>query len=215
MDSLVRLTSNFKDYYDDAFKCREPEILKALHEKRRVYSYDRCRSNSISRAKELKRLNIPTIPIKAASMLATDLNASKLLIYTDATLHNGKGKLVVSNQDAQNIYPNLPARRFVPISETGGFTLKCLQVGKRRFKVLLWSDTDTLDYKVHSIEEIEPMYNRSYRYPIFSIDYLPTKEGLMVIDFNQVENLGNLGMDKYMTPSEVYDAVVDYYNYFY
>lgn len=215
METLIRLTSDFKDYYDVEFEKREPEIKKALQEKQRVYSYDRCRSNFISRAKELKRLGIPTIPIKAANQFAADPSAETLLVYTDATLHNGEGKLVVSNQDAQTTYPNLPARRFVPISETGGFTLKCLQVGKRRFKILLWSDQNTLKYKVYSIEEIEPLYNRSYRYPIFSIDYLPTKDGLMVIDFNSVENLGNLGLEKYMTSDDVYKEIVSYYEYFY
>lgn len=115
---------------------------------------------------------------------------------------------------------------WVKHSETNGITLKCLQVGLRRFRVILWNNTgeqgcfeetgkglsDIKDKKVASIEEIPGGRLGISDKPIYSIDYISTDEGLKAIDYNAVESLSSLGFERIMNSSEVCDEIQKFYN---
>lgn len=165
----VVINSDFKDYYDS-------EFVAQIRNKKQSYVYNRLKSNSKHRAEDLKYLrtnNIPTIEIKPVVNFQLLEPSIKILVYTQPTEHNGMGKLILENREAQDLYPNLPGRLWVPNSETGGFTLKCLQIGERRFKIILKDSehskkSDRLsDNQIVSIEEIDRQYSVWNRTPIY------------------------------------------------
>ena len=65
------------------------------------------------------------------------------------------------------------------------------------------------------MEEIRGEYSNWNKNPIYSIDYIPTKNGLMATDYNYVENLGNLGIDQIMSSKDVYNEIINSFNHFY
>lgn len=213
MNSTVTLQSDFVDFYDAEFMHSTTQQFS--------YIYDRMLSKSRHRTEDLNYLRkhgIPTLSLSpVSSFLLLEPNV-KILVYTVPNKHNGKGKLVLDNREAQDLYPNLPGRIWIPHSETDGITLKCVQVGQRRFKVILQGDsdaTDLLDKKTVSVEEIRGEYSNWNKNPIYSIDYIPTKNGLMATDYNYVENLGNLGIDQIMSSKDVYNEIINSFNHFY
>lgn len=223
MGLSVRLTSDFKDFYDE-----ELNKLCEINKHERQFLFRREKSQTQHRALDLKFLRtsgIPTIDLKPVTSFQFMSPDTKILVYTQPELHNGLGKVVMDNLDAQTMYGNMPAREWIKHSETNGMTLKCLQVGLRRFKILLWNESpegcieesgkglsDLKDKKVVSVEELPGGQIGISASPIYSIDYLPTDAGLLATDYNSIENLGNLGFERVMTPSEICKEIIDFYN---
>lgn len=214
MSSAVVIKSDFNDYYD-------AEFVRNFSPKEKSYIYERMLLNSRHRAEDLNFLQlhgIPTLNLSPVSNFLLLEPSTLVLVYTMPNEHSGKGKIVLENREAQDLYPNMPGRIWIPHSETDGITLKCLQIGKRRFKITLKGKDDKTDLKyqdIVNIEEIPSEYSKWCKNPIYSIDYIPTQNGLMATDFNQVENLEKLGMHSVMSQKEVYNEIVNSFNYFY
>ena len=227
MGLAIRLSSDFKDYYDEELNSREnSRYLKNVD---RTIIFDRKLNDREHRTLDLRFLQSNGInvlglkPVSSFQLLPYD---TKLLVYTQPCVHCGNGKLVLDNREAQELYPIIPARIWVKHSETNGITLKCLQVGLRRFRVILWNNTgeqgcleetgkglsDIKDKKVASIEEIPGGRLGISDKPIYSIDYISTDEGLKAIDYNAVESLSGLGFERIMNSSEVCDEIQKFYN---
>lgn len=212
MGLAVVIKSDFQDYYDAEF------INSGYKEK--AYIYNRIQSNRNHRTKDLldiQEQGIPVLslrPVVDFQLLKPD---TKILVYTRPTLHNGEGKILLENREAQDLYPNMPGRLWIPHSETEGYTLKYLQIGQRRFKLVLKGkdDIDDLTPRIFNIVELSPEYSKWNKFPIYSIDYIPTKNGLMATDYNNVENLQKFGMEKVITSKEVHSEIVKSFNYHY
>lgn len=228
MGLAVRLSSDFKDYYDDELNLRtDLQISKRSSLKVLIFGRNikdrRHRSLDLSFLQSSGLSVLGLKPVSDFQLLEYD---TKILVYTRPCEHGGTGKLVLDNREAQELYPNMPARVWVKHSETNGITLKCLQIGLRRFRVILWNNTETSgcleetgkglsdlrDKKVVSIDEIPCGHLGISEYPIYSIDYISTDEGLKAIDYNEVENLSSLGFDRVMSSSEVCDEIQKFYN---
>lgn len=232
MGLAVRLSSDFKDFYDDELNSRANlQNLKTdtVGSNLKTLLFSRNIKDRRHRSLDLSFLHSSGLsilglkPVSDFQLLGYD---TKILVYTRPCEHGGNGKLVLDNREAQELYPNMPARIWVKHSETNGITLKCLQIGLRRFRVILWNNTgtsgcleetgkglsDLRDKKVVSIDEIPCGHLGISEYPIYSIDYISTDEGLKAIDYNEVENLSSLGFDKVMSSSEVCDEIQKFYD---
>ena len=208
----VILESDFNDYYDTEFDGNTY--------KHKSYVYNRMRNNRNHRTidlLELKKNGIPVLSLNSIARFQLLSPNTKLLVYTRPTLHTGNGKIVLENREAQDLYPNMPGRIWLPHSETEGYSVKYLQIGKRRFKIMLKGDSDLNDLtpKVLNIIELDPEYSRWNKHPIYSVDYIPTKDGLMATDYNIIEDLKRLGMESIISPKEVHSEIVNSFNYFY
>lgn len=200
----LALNSDFKDYYDVCFDANSKII------------YNRIRAN-MQRAKELKLLRnigVKTIDLYAVNELLENFNRDELVVvYTDALKHNGNGKKIVTVNEAMNNYKNCLASRYMNV--TNGFYIKYLQVGKRRFNITMFNNGQIKRGNVYNIQEINQDYNRLIGLPIFSIDYIADYfNNMIAIDFNTVENIESLNINKIMTAEEVkreiYDSMLIY-----
>lgn len=195
----IALKSDFVDYYDSAFE--RANIASNM-------TYNRILCDSMSKGRSLRWLRehgIPTIEAKPVSSIF--LNHNKLVIYTDPKKHGGEGKILCSSVEAYNMYGNYLSSGY--IEGTNGMTLKLVQVGSRRFRVMLRYKEESLsEYSIESIDELPRELNYIVGIPIFSIDYIPVNQEVIAVDFNEVQKLGNLGFNKIMPPNQVVDEVI-------
>lgn len=201
MDICVQ--SDFQDYYDKF--CSNQGII-----------YRRYRNESLQRGKALSKLRefgVKTIEIKQVSQIIR-AEASKVVVYTDVYGHSSKGKKLMDLDEALALYPNTPASIWY---DAGGITLKVVQIGVRRYRLWFRREHDGLGLgEFRKIERLDDFPNKLIRLPIFSIDYIPYGDLMLATDFNQVEELGKLGFDRWITGDEVVKEisnVMEIYNY--
>lgn len=194
----LNIQSDFVDYYD------------ILNNEKSTFVYNRYIGNSKSRGtvlKELRNLGVKTIELKQVSQFYK--GEGPLVVYVDPKEHKGKGKLIMSVEDAQLAYPNSLASPY--IETTNGYILKYVHVGKRRFALYYKKDEPiSLNMgRLIDINEATPEYNRQVGLPIYSIDYIVKDNNEMVAtDFNMVQSLGNIGLQSKLTAENVIDEIV-------
>lgn len=191
--ACVKLDSDFVDYYDNFFNDSGPLV------------YHRRMGNSLPRGVALEKLRakgVPIIPLGAVNQFPR--TARNLVVYTDQKAHQGQGKKILDWNEANIMYPNTLASQYV--EDTGGLYLKHLQVGSRRFNLTMqnpYNGTACHPGFIVNLQELEPGYNFVMALPIFSIDYIPFNGVMTAVDFNEVQNLYELGFERVMTPSDV------------
>ena len=189
---MFKLDSDFTDFYD---KSINPEAQLVYHRLRKIKA----------RGKELAYLRnngISTVEFGPFNRFSSD--TKKLVVYTNPSLHNFLGKHIYSYDEVRLSYSNCVVSKF--LDKCDGYTIKYLQVGKRRFRLMFHNPNynDTLmEGDLVSIDEMEPSYNYPIGLPIYSIDYISDGREMQAVDFNEVQNLGQLGMDKYISAEEV------------
>lgn len=212
----VGLESDFRDYYDDEVRQLQQQLYN-----HRIIVYNRKLSNAEHRAVDLnmlKQRGLPVLGVRPIEDFEVLNNNTKILVYTRPCMHNGLGKSVMDNREAQGLYSNYIGRLWIPNSESGGYTIKLLQIGKRRFKLIMQTsdEFDITGGKLVDIQELPSDYQKLCKNPIYQIDYISTEsDGLRAIDFNQVENLSRLGIDKLIPAYQIRDSLVDWFNHYY
>lgn len=191
---MIRLETDFKDYYDDACDPNSSIV------------YKRLRNSGLSRGEELnllKRFNIKTVRFGPLSLFSP-FTDQRLVVYTNPMLHDYKGKQIVTYNDAVTQYNNYLMAEF--LEESVGYTVKYVQVGQRRFNIMFANP----DYKekliegnLVKLEELPSQYNYAIGVPIFSIDYISNGVEMIAVDFNTVQSLQSIGLDKVIPASEV------------
>lgn len=189
MSAELRIESDFKDYYDKL----SSKTAKIVYE--RFLKHSQPKGTALA---ELRKMGIATIEVKPVSMLAGN---PYLVVYTNSKLHNGRGKSIMDYNEALMMHSNMPASVFYP--ETGMVTYKLLQIGKRRFRVVIQNKSYLEEGPVISFDEIEPAPSKMEGLPVFSIDYISTPSGLLAVDFNKTPNLSRLGMQDKLTAEEI------------
>lgn len=204
---LLRVESDFKDFYDNLTSSRATVVY-------RRYTEDNLPRDQVF--KRLTCLNVRVVPFGQVKELAQ--MAKKLVVYTDITKHNKEGKLVLTSSEALLLYPNKLASVFV--EKTEAVTYKVLRIGSIVVRLLM-EDTDTKgnngelpNSNVKDIEIIRKAPENILREPIYSIDYIPTEDGLAAVDFNSVENLSALKINEFISGEdiirEVYNHILKY-----
>lgn len=191
----INIESDFCDYYDHlAFS--EDTIAK----------YKRINKNNLTKGSAIaymKQLGIMTIHIGTVNELSVLHN--KLVVYTEPNKHGGDGKVLMSSQDAKMTYPNYLASPYY--EDTAEITNKFLQIGKRRFRLVIENKNVFKFGKLLAIDEISSEHNYIVALPIFSIDYVSTKYGMLACDFNNVENLASIGLKNIINPSDIINEI--------
>lgn len=196
----VGLESDFKDYYDSYFE-QNAEQVQA------VYKRNKCDMPSKGKGlATLRKIGIQTIKLEATrDMIFFDEGQSKqIVVYTDPNKHDGTGRVLMKLSEAQLTYPNSLASEFY---EEATSISKLLYIGSRRFKVLIETKGGLDKGRVVQIEEIGRMYNYMIACPIFSIDYIPTNNGLLAITLNTVERLSDYGFDNIIKPEDIVEEI--------
>ena len=192
----IQIVSDFVDYYDYLSNNIDPLLI-----------YRRNYSDSLPRGESLKWVRdngIKTIELGLARQFIATHN--KVVVYTDTKAHEFRGKLIVDTRIASDIYStNLVSPYY---SETRGVTVKFLQVGSKRYRITFKNEEETISEGIITkIEELTPDLNYLIRLPIFSLDYIFDGKEMICVDFNTVQNIGNLGLKDILTPQEVIDEI--------
>lgn len=190
----IKINSDYVDFYDD------------INDDKSIYIYNRFKSKMKQRGtalKHLRTLGIKTIELKPVSSFCKwDGN---IVVYTDVFAHDGMGKKVMAVEEAQAFNNNCLASKYYesPIS------IKVLQIGNVRVTLKYEKETElALDKgKLVDIDMNKTDYNRLIGIPIYSIDYISGNEVMLATDFNEVENLMNLGLDEYITKEQIVELI--------
>lgn len=203
LSSEIRLVTDFNDYYDEL--CNDAGKVP----------YVRKYKNCMSKAEALRYLtNFGTPVIETKPVTKFNSFDRKLVVYTDPYAHCGKGKIICSYGEAVTSYPNYLASPY--IEGTEGVSLKFLQVGSRRFRIMMKNNNFDNFVKpgiVTQIDELSPAFNYAISLPIFSIDYISCGNEMIAVDFNEVQDLSRLGFEDIMKPEEVIHEIEKSFNH--
>lgn len=182
----VKVESDFTDFYD------------SLSEDKSSVVYRRMKSDSISKNEAIRKLkNVGTDTVLTGAVKEIAHLGENLIIYTNDK--NRKEKIVMESDYAVMMYPNYYSSILYKVEDKHIYSL--VHIGMRRFQVM------RNNKEVTSIKEIEPIINRALNYPIFSIDYIITKKGMVATGYNNILNLGEIGMQEVITAQEVIDEI--------
>lgn len=191
--NLFRLESDFKDYYD-SYAVNDTEIV-----------YKRFRNGGLGRGEGLEYLRqngIKTVQFGPFSKF--NRNTKSFVVYTNPSLHNFLGKHIYTYNEVAGQYSNCVVSEFLEIY--GGYTVKYLQVGERRFRIMFFNPefkTKLIEGSVITVEELPRQYNHAIGLPIYSIDYISNGIEMVAVDFNTVQQLGSIGMEKLISAEDV------------
>lgn len=191
------IKSDYTDFYD------------VLSNNNSIITYNRYLSQCKQRGsalKYLRSLGIKTLDIKQVNQFFR--GDGPIVVYKDPMGHHGNGKAIMSVDDAMQYYSNCVASNYY---NKDGFTIKYLQIGKRRFSLCFKkNEAETLDVgTLIDIKESNSEFNRLIGLPIFSIDYISNGYEMIATDFNEVENLHNINMDRYLDSNTVITEIID------
>ena len=194
----INIKSDFIDYYDTYISS-----LKADSNKEITYNRYRLYRNKVEELSKLRELGIKTIDIVPVSNVYVP-NNQMLVIYNDITKHDGSGKIVTSYSEANMMYKNKLCSILSP--QYDEYTYKYVQVGKRRFWVII-KNTGLVESYLYSIQELESKYNSLIRLPIFSIDYTFVGGEQIAVDFNTVQSLNKINLNRILDAKSVYNEL--------
>ena len=195
---MIQIRSDFTDYYD------------VLSNPNSNLIYNRFKQNSMSRGEALRFLRKYGIKTLNFGSVRTfnPLETPRLVVYTNQNSHDFLGKRVCTYDEAISQYGNCAASEFI---ESDGRTLKYLQIGSRRFRLLFHNseayrgilrEGDLIAY-----EELPRQYNFTLRLPIYSIDYIGKNNDMIAVDFNEVQKLSSIGVQGIITEREVIEEI--------
>lgn len=197
MELCIR--SDFKDFYDSI--CSDSGTL-----------YNRYINKGMQRGtaiRYLQSIGVKTVEIQQVSQISS-MYANKVVVYTDTTKHESKGKKIMTLDEAQRLYPSYLASIFH--EDTNGITLKYLQIGVKRFRLWFKKDIESLETgPLYHIEMLEDYNSRAINVPIYSIDYIMTSTGALATDLNAVQNLEKIGMQDYISAEQVVKEIINFY----
>lgn len=194
----LTLQSDFKDCYD--YLCSDNGVKV----------YNRVRDKSKQRGSLLKYLSsigIKTLELKPVTQF---LNSDeKIVVYTDPFAHDGLGKRVMSIEEARMYNYNCVASKYYTSNDM--INIKYLQIGKRRFNIYFKKDEQYTLERGHIVDITESAneYNSLIALPIFSIDYISNGREMIATDFNDVENISNLGIGSLISDDKIIDEIVE------
>jgi hypothetical protein len=206
---MLRINSNFKDFYDEAaLKYNDNE----LEYNRMRGDSDDPTKDSMSRREALEKcrgLGFHTIQIEKLSEIADKVVDTELLVvYIDEYRHSMNGKRVMSAGEAKEMYKDAYVSRYVAEKKN----YKYIQIGRKAFLCEFEKESrTTLDHgKLLRVAVLNDRidFNFGVRLPIFSVDYVIDDGKPLLTDFNTVEELGKYKIDKYITPEEVVREIV-------
>lgn len=193
----IKIVSDFTDYYD------------YLSDSLSTIEYSRKANNGVQRVAALNKLR--QLGIKAIDIMPVNKYISsdgKIVVYTNTSAHDGKGKKVLTVDEAKLYYSNYSASKYY---ENCKDYIKFIQIGKQRYTLNInrSSVEDRHSEEIKGITKLPDEYNRVVGIPIFSIDYICIENQMVATDFNEVEKLSNYGIQSFIKPEEVIKEIKD------
>ena len=182
----MRLLSDHEQWYDRIFDDRGREFH------RRAFT-----RGGLKKREQLElfdRIGLRTPPHGTVRSLAGTISREqRCVVYEDELEHRGRGKVLLSLDEAERTHPDFYATLFVP---TDSKIVRHVRFGRIGF----WIEQRSRfgDWR-SNIDDEERLLARSFHLDspiprvLWAIDFLPTSFGLLAIDFNTAPELVTIG----------------------
>lgn len=196
----IVLRSDFHDYYDHWF-----DVLIRPDDPHKVFQ--RFTHQGLTRPEQFAYL--------ASQGLCVPLHGSPrhllsicptIVVYDDVEAHRGLGKrLVSSSADINNASF---ASEYLPSAVTSH---RLLAIGDKRYHLVYKSNDDTWRSNVGDVDitledSLLPDL-REQNCPLYAIDFVLAKQGMIAIDFNTAPGIRGTGLEDILTSKEVATAI--------
>lgn len=149
-------------------------------------------------------------------------DSQQVVVYTDEYQHAGKGKILVSLEEARSKYADYLASCFIECQQNIITSYKLLQIGTRQFIVRYNSDHEWMSNKGQVYCDIvaespHREYIKQIQYPLWSIDYVLDlhQEGKPVaIDFNIAPQMHEFDIEAYIDMPSITKEIREAIYYF-
>jgi len=227
----IRLDTDYRDYYDHAF-CGSWETPDAVFERQSTGGLARpemlaalaCAGLKVPRHGRVRDLVAEMKADWADEPSETQDQVSclfEVVVHVDERAHAGEGKIKLSWAEAEAQYPEAFAVEFLPtVAGPGSVSLRHLWVGQRQFW-LRYSSTDDwrsncgegtvellCEEAPRALEEVAPLFRSS---PLVAVDFLQIGDQIYAIDLNVAPGLAGTGLERRMTPTEVYTQILGWF----
>jgi hypothetical protein len=215
--SVMRLLSDFHDYYDSAFDSRHADT-PAL-ERFAGRGHHRREDHALLVVAGF-RLPARGTPVEVCRQLP---NVTHVVVYTDPYAHTGEGKLLLPVEQAGRDHPDAYCTAFVGDPMAPGSSVRLLMVGDIPIW-LTYSSRD--DWRSNAgedviIEELLQLPVRkalleelalSLGYPLVAIDFVEGLDrNLYAIDLNTAPGMKGTIAERHLRPSVVHEAIMARY----
>lgn len=208
----MRLLTDYRQWYDGVFDDRPPEFHRraftegglAKREQLRLFESLGLRvplhgtvSDLESRLAEIGRGT--AVPVEA-------LAGVRLVVYLNEVAHRGEGKRLLPLVEARQLHPNHYATVFRS-DATPGTVFRLVRFGRLEFWLRQTGRAGEWRSNLDDSEVVVAKTPAATSNPIprglWAIDFVPSCEGLLAIDFNTAPELGTLGETGRLTECEV------------
>jgi hypothetical protein len=232
MTLMIRLQSDFHDYYDHWFagSWQKPDIVfsrtttdgllrPAMFQRMEFWGLKLPKHGIV---KHLYQKLIAESPVEELSLVEEWARTlCEVVVYTDTSAHAGEGKIKVSLAEALEHYPDHFASEHIPALANGcGQSLRYLRIGSRQFWLRYTSADDWRsncgDVTIEVLCEEKPKthvehLNDKVNHPLFAVDFVRGRE-LYAVDFNVAPGLKGSGIEEHISSEEVYKEISDWLN---
>jgi len=147
-----------------------------------------------------------------------------LIVYFQQYQAGGNNSIKVPAHEAMRLYPNHFCCEYIqPVRESYPSSIRYLQIGNRRWWLRYvnmtdnpseWRSNSGYNVAVRILEEMrENKYHPAISEPIFAIDFIQTLP-LLAVDFTVAPVLKGTGIDKIVSPKDVYNLITSAHIYF-
>lgn len=200
----LRLLSDFHDYYDHHFDINTKKIYKRyanrpIMNRREAFEYME-KSDYISCEVACHGIG--------RNLFNEHKDRFKYVIYLDENSHQGKNKILVDYEKAQNEYQDYYAS--VYIKGTDSHSIRYLYLGRYVFEIEYRSDhawksnCGNVDIRVLNYKKEDEIINKDF--PLCAVDTLGYLE-TVAVDFNTAPQLKGTGIDKIFYPIEIVEEI--------
>jgi hypothetical protein len=212
----MRLLTDYRQYYDDLFDENGPVFHRT--------AFTRGGLSKQSQFELFGRLGLKTPPHGPVASLASQLSAStvcgspprewmedvRCVVYQDEFAHGGSGKSLLALSEAMAGHPEAYASIYVPPAGSA-LNYRHARIGK--IGVWLRQVSGSGEWRSNRSDR-ETVLRRDWDMApapvarvLWAIDFIPSSQGLLAIDFNTAPDLDTLGETGAVTPAEILEEL--------
>lgn len=239
----IYIDSDFTDYYDHAFDKASADQLNdnadTLHVIRRNTTDFIPRTNWFL---DMSEKGVSVIPYGEAkfikehltkdikgfernkSVINKILDQTELVVYLDEYKHQGEGKEVMTLRKAANRFPNHLASLYFKTRPVGSRSIRYLKIADRYFFIEYISYSDWRsnygDGEINLLDDRgvltkEELTSAPFQHiPMYAIDFVEYNDVMFAVDFNLSPKISGTGVDKILSPTEIYNSMKEFYHAF-
>lgn len=202
----IILKSDFIDFYDHQF-----DVNTGSEDFIVFNRFSKSGMNREQMFKFFRENNIRTPEFGKVKEFALN---DKLIVYTDIDAHCGEGKILINSKEDYEKYKDSFCVEY--IEGTNNESYRLLKIGYRHFWLKYKSEdnwqSNVGDVEIKVLAELKhPLFEKiGVEYPLLGIDYIFKEFEMLAVDYNISPGLKFSGIEKYMSPNDIYNDIKEY-----